>query len=194
MACISPIYTAQWADPQLPVQSINGGANASASRLTGLLSVSTGAIGAASYAAWAHLGQNFVIEPAATRVTLYVTPTIEYWVKAESWFGSYYSSEALAHLILWNDTGAEVIHDVRSLFRALAPFWWYVDSGIVRVPVGMVRTVTRTPSAAPQAWHAAFGLQSFAGGAGFGGAHANASCSLTRICVDQFDASGRQLA
>jgi hypothetical protein len=194
MACIAPIYTAQWADPPNPVNALNGGAFASASRLTGALSVSTAVIAAGSYSAWAHVGQDVIIQPAATRVTLYVTPTIEYWVKAESWFGSYYSSEALAHLIFWNDTGLEVIHDVRSLFRALAPFWWYVESGIVRVPVGMVRSVTRAASATPQRWHAAFGLQAFAGGGGFGGAHANASCSLARICVDQFDASGRQIA
>lgn len=190
MACFAPPYTHQYQDPVTPVNLLNGTAQSRVNRFSGLVEVSTSAIAAGSFSAWAHVGHNVTIQPAATQLTVFVTPNIEYWVKAESWFGNYYSSEALAHLILWNSSGVEVIHEVHPLFRAIAPFWWYVDSGTTRVPISIVRNITRLASTAPETWHVAFGLQAFAGGGGFGGCHAIASCTVGRMCIDQLDRRG----
>jgi hypothetical protein len=193
MACFGPPYSHQNQDPVTLINVLNGIASSSVNRFSGLLEVSASAVAAGSFSAWAHVGQNVTIQPAATQLTVFLTPSIEFWVKAESWFGGYYSSEALAHLILWNSMGVEVIHDVRSLFRAVAAFWWYVDSGITRVPVGLVRTITRPTSSAPETWHVALGLQAFSGGGGFGACHGLASCTVGRICVDQFDSRGTRI-
>jgi hypothetical protein len=193
MACISPPYSHHWSDPNPPLTQAQGGAAGTASRFSGLVAVETYAIVAASFSAWAHVGQDVEILPTARRITAFVTPTIEYSVKAESWLGSYSSAEALAHLILWNSSGAEVIHEVRSLFRAIAPLWWYADSGTVRVPVGIAMSVTRSATSGPQTWHIAFGLQAFAGAANLGGCHANASSSVPSLCVAQFDSGGNQI-
>jgi hypothetical protein len=190
MACFFPTYTAQNQDPPNPINDGNGTARGIPNRFSGMLEVSTYAFAAGSFSAWAHVGQDVIIEPAARQLIAFVAPSIEFWVKAESWFGSYYSSEALAHLILWNNRGVEVIHEVRSLFRAVAPFWWYVDSGGNRVSAGMVSPIARPASTVRETWHIAFGLQAFAGGGGFGGCHAIASGTVGRMCVSQFDSRG----
>lgn len=179
----SGAFSHQYADPSVPQQYPGFNRYASADRLSRFISVSCSATVAASVSCWAHIGQDVIIQPNTRRIQFVANPLIYYSVEATSWIGGYASAEALAHLVIWNAAGHEVGHPVASIYRAVATIWGWPRSGFVSMPVSLVHTINRTPTATAERWHMALGLQTWAGCGGFAAAAANASCTLNMLCA-----------
>ena len=163
-----------------------------ASREFGQLNVHSSTVVGGSGQTWAHVGQDFPIkaETAMLNAT-YLTRPLGWQVIAVCGFAGYFSAEALAHVLLWED-GAFVAGRRDSLHRSIAPIWWGNNSGVRAENLLIGWSYRRTPGRAA-AGHTAFALEAWSGGAGFGSASAVAFGYVIDLHVTQYNSNGIQI-
>jgi hypothetical protein len=179
--------------PASPLRYVvpQGSAKAEADPRTGVMSVVTSIMVAGEHRAWAHIGKDFMVHPAAVKIAVRMNLPLEYYVEAWAFLAGYASAEASVHLILWNASGVEAMHEVRSIYRAQAAVFLWPRSGTQQMILSIDAGIMRAPSAVEERWHVGVGLQSISGTGGTAGGGANATANFQRLYVDQVDGGGR---